>query len=281
MKHNRVMNRRGGFTLIEMLVVAALIAIFAGLAVFNIVEELQREKSKAATAETRSIATAMSFAYQDLSWFPKLCFLKYGLRDLANLQQTESLTQNSYECYDHPVNVAAIAKTWSVNKYLAGSMPDKYCKMTINDPNKAYDWPRDPFNHPYTEYFIKMKKPTGGGNPYPTWIETAGDKADYFAGIVSYGRNGVPGLRDVNVEPDQTKFTDTSLRAAARLYTPVAGQPRNFTMLPATKFADQGPGWPPIDTPLGAFLGVQPGTAASLTDPGIREVGSDDVYYEF
>ena len=77
-------NRHSGFTLIEMLVVAALIAIFAGLAVFNIVEQLNREKEKAALAEARSIATAMSFAYDDLGFFPKLCFLRFGVDEFVS-----------------------------------------------------------------------------------------------------------------------------------------------------------------------------------------------------
>ncbi len=75
--------RNRGFTLIEMLIVAALIAIFSALAVFNISEQLNISKGKAAVAECRSIATAMSFAHDDLGFYPKIGFLRYGFDELG------------------------------------------------------------------------------------------------------------------------------------------------------------------------------------------------------
>src|SRR5688572_29195394 len=76
------MQRRRGFTLVEMLVVSALIALFAGLAVFSITTQLEQNRKKAAVAECRQIATAMSFAHQDLSFFPKLCLLRFNYNEL-------------------------------------------------------------------------------------------------------------------------------------------------------------------------------------------------------
>ena len=62
---------RRAFTLVEMLIVAALIALFAGLAVFNVTEQYELNKQKAAVAECRQIGTSMNFALQDLGFFPK------------------------------------------------------------------------------------------------------------------------------------------------------------------------------------------------------------------
>ncbi|MGB9692764.1 MAG: type II secretion system protein, partial [Candidatus Sumerlaeaceae bacterium] len=68
---------RKGFTLAEMLIVAALIALFSGLFIFSIETQYTLNKQKASVAECRQIATAMSFAQQDMGFFPKMCFLRF------------------------------------------------------------------------------------------------------------------------------------------------------------------------------------------------------------
>lgn len=268
----------GGFTLIEMLVVAALIAIFAGLAVFNIVEQLNREKEKAAIAECRSIATAMSFAHDDMGFYPKLCFLRFGVDELRRLFLQNLLPNDSIDWFDRGGDTMGnmIQKNWG-EKYMSGSMPDKYVQMTINfrsGGKQAFNWPGDPWNQPYTGYFIKIAPPPGNPNgvPVPQWADDKlGDRATYFAGIVSYGRNKVPGY----VWDDQNAVND-GIGTTLRLYANDGANPRHFrtdqTFYNSARlsvFVD-----PAVNPDI-----VSPYDSGPA--PHMRDEGSDDKYFEF
>ena len=97
--------RRQAFTLIEMLIVAALLAIFASLAIINMSTQLNLNKQKAAVAECRQIATALSFVNDDMSLFPKLNFLRFNLTNLQNeaLQGTPVINNTGFEMYGNVV----------------------------------------------------------------------------------------------------------------------------------------------------------------------------------
>ncbi len=271
--------RTGGFTLIEMLVVAALIAIFAGLAVFNVVEQLNREKEKAALAEARSIATAMSFAYDDMGFFPKICFLRFGVDEFLRVigttaPEAKNLSADAIDWFGVATPASnmgtKITNNWG-EKYMSGSMPDKYVEMRFPTSGGAesFDWPADPFRQPYMAYLIKAEPPANSAPGTPAVIDWAndslGDKPNYFAGIVSYGRNKVPGLRWDATPAD----INNSGRAAGRLYTEAVdgttGKPY-FTTGPALYNQAR----------LDLFV-----TPNGGTDYNMREAGSDDKYFEF
>ena len=62
--------KRSGFTLIEMLVVIAIIAILAGLLFPAINRALETAKRNQAAADVRSIAGAITMFYNDYGYFP-------------------------------------------------------------------------------------------------------------------------------------------------------------------------------------------------------------------
>ncbi len=259
--------RTGGFTLIEMLVVAALIAIFAGLAVFNVVEQLNREKEKAALAEARSIATAMSFAYDDLGFFPRFCFLRYGADEFKKIIADTNLPTDAVEYFGYPnaTMAARIDNDWG-DKYMAGSMPDKYATMNIATSTgvKDFKWPVDPFRQPYVAYLVKIDPSPTGDTSEIKFLEKFGEKADYFAGVVSYGRNKVPGLTWDVTDPNLI----TPRAEAGRLYKTTT-DPRIFEMPRPGGFYTQGK----LD-----LLVEKSGTPNA---PNIRDEGSDDKFFEF
>lgn len=270
--------RNGGFTLIEMLVVAALIAIFAGLAVFNILEQLESQKEKAAIAEARSLATGMSFAHDDLGFYPKLCWLKFGQESLLKYIQDNPGTPGSaidWFSKGGPEMLTRIQTKWG-DKYMAGSMPEKFVNMTLADDGIDVDWPCDPWNQPYMAYLVKIE-PVDVNNPNgPMEIKWAfdkvGDKPDYFAGIVSYGRNKVPGY----AWNDPRAMNDGEGR---RLYVADPADQRHFTIALNRYTQDR----------LDALVLSEPNAQTYAPDPNswtgpppnIRDPGSDDKFFEF
>lgn len=261
-----------GFTLIEMLVVAALIAIFAGLAVFNIVEQMNREKEKAAISECRSIATALSFAHDDLGFYPKLNWLKMGQTELLKfIQDRGGLPGPAIDTFGRGDNsmLNRIQKNWG-EKYMAGSMPDKYVRMTLPE-GLDVQWPADPFGLPYVPYLLKIAPPAG--NPAaPAVVQWAngsvGDRANYFAGVVSYGRNKVPGF----VWNDPNALANG---AALRMFVEDPADKRHFTM-DYGRYNDVRRDW---------FVLPQTGQVQIVepfnNPPHMRDAQSDDKYFEF
>jgi prepilin-type N-terminal cleavage/methylation domain-containing protein len=271
-----------GFTLVEMLVVAALIAIFAGLAVFNITAQLEREKSKASIAEARNIATAMSFAYDDLGFFPKIGLLKYNLDNVFQFLKGTGFDSAEYHSYVVGNQDVRMRKMWRQN-YMAGSGPDKTVKMHYmsNGKEMILDWPADPWGNPYVGYFIKTIPATSpSAEPTQKFIQKAGEKANYAAAIVSYGRNRVPGMKDSPPDPSQ-RFT-------WRLYGDHAEGPRHFwlaqgdTAAPGGNLTGHAYNEYNPNVRLQAFTDPSP---QALTDPAyqpyMKDRGSDDRYYEF
>lgn len=268
--------RRKAFTLVEMLIVAALIALFAGLAVFSIETQYTLNRQKASIAECRQIATAMAFAQQDLGFFPKFCWLRHNVPNL--LQRLQGLSFDAVEYHGLPVGDLQnrLIKQWK-GQYLAFNQ-DKLVKMRFvsNGVQKTEDWLADPFRNPYVAYFIRTDPATvSGSQPTHRFLWNSGESANEFAGIVSYGRNQVPGLSDT------ADIAAINQRKGYRLYKET-GDPVVFDMLnvssnPASASNEYNvpagrlnmilidPLVPPVDT-----LG-----------PRIREQGSDDRFVEF
>ncbi len=63
--------RKRAFTLIELLIVVAIIAILAAIAVPNFLEAQTRSKVSRCAADMRSIRTAIESYYVDVNWYPE------------------------------------------------------------------------------------------------------------------------------------------------------------------------------------------------------------------
>lgn len=221
--------RQRGFTLVEMLVVSALIALFAGLAVFSITTQLEQNKKKAAVAECRQIATAMSFAYQDLGFFPKISLLKFNYNSLIDFGRQLGFSDSDVEYHGHFVQGLSnkLANEWK-GVYLTNSTDRLVTMIFPGAPNKSMQWPADPWGNPYVAYLLRTERPPAGSNnrSTQTFLQNATQPADYFAGIVSYGRNAVPGLGDFpdpvvqQSRMNQRLYKSTSIFGTFELLTP-------------------------------------------------------------
>lgn len=202
--------RRSGFTLIEMLIVGSLIALFSGIAMFGIQQMYDANRTKAMQGEAAHIGTAMSFAHDDLGFFPRLDLLRFA-KPLIVFEQTDQTTYvrpgvDSYGVYGATgPHVSILRSNWK-GPYLSATKG--IARMRLSDPQSAsfnapdgigdvslVDWPSDTWDNPYVLYQVTIDASMKtSNNPLGLrLIASPTESATYFNAIVSYGPNGVPG----------------------------------------------------------------------------------------
>lgn len=154
-------NRRGGFTLIEVIVVAGIIAILAGILVPLIFKEIDESKISRAYADARSISTAMIVLKKDTGQWPVM--------DSACNPNVTLLYSGSDG--SQPSNLAAagfnVTTQSSYNDHLSTNSDN--CYTLWKGPYMAYATV-DPWGHSYVTNangFSDAAKP-------PVWIMSAG-----------------------------------------------------------------------------------------------------------
>lgn len=206
--------RGKGFTLIEMLIVAALIVIFSTIAIFSMQELMVSSRRKAAIADLRTIAHTMSAAHMDLAFFPKIGYLAYpldgadpigGVRrgTASNPELPPRFDALGYLGATNPISRRVI-NNWrgpylpdSSSRSVLSYSPYAYTStMRIPNPDAGEDdeimaWPCDPWGSPYVAYLLHTEE-----GVREDWIVEPTEKANYKAIVVSYGRNMIPGGSD-------------------------------------------------------------------------------------
>lgn len=209
--------RKRGFTLIEMLIVGSLIALFSGIAMFGIQQMYDSNREKAMWAEVSSVGTASAFAHDDLGFYPRLDLLALP-KALIVFEQTSQATyiRPSIDCYGMygttGPQVSNINSNWK-GPYLGMSETRKRAhggivKMRLSDPLSPnfqapddigdvslVDWPADTWGNPYVLYQVTIDPALKSGtNPLGLRLVTnPTELANYFNAVVSYGPNKVPG----------------------------------------------------------------------------------------
>lgn len=314
----RRLQRGRGFTLLEILIVAALISLFAGLAVFGIQQQFENNIRKTTQGEVRSIAVALDLAYADVGFFPKIALLTSS-RDLLRADSQQAFG-NPTRIFDFMhalgVSTAPIASGTELNwngpylspaAFRAATAQGRGGSrlMAFNEPGgfsgagRALEWPLDPYNNPYMVYILDIEADGSGlrfaSDPNTRRNNDAGvsnpvNSQPGYAGtfvnaVVSYGPNNVPG-GGPNFIPAGDPVAGTN-EWNFRLFR---GNPGNtgppYEMIAPTEFA------PARANVWSASFGVTPGgfptagdgstTLIGITDvDAATGVASDDVVFAF
>lgn len=313
---NRRMGRRQrGFTLVELVIVGALIALFAGLAVFSIQQQFRNNQKKAMIGEARNIGSSLDMAYMDVGIFPKLCFMEEsepGLR-FAGSNFFGSAGQlrvfNHMDIYGRDTSGIAfpISSGWK-GPYFALSQSRRgfgqgsggFVRVQLEDnltgttpEARQVRWAADSYGNPWTVYMLDIV-PQGSGLSELRFAPSRGAEGlrattlgNYVNAVVSYGYNQVPGGAE---EASQRADLNTDPRADLRLYTGRVGSDTDpYIFLEPEVFADPNDlthrraanAWSALFFSNAGF------PSTTLTDPlgttaiGITDTGSDDIVFEF
>jgi len=220
--------KQTGFTLIEILIVAALIALLAGIAAINIQRAYVDNQRKATFGEARNIATALAFAYEDIGVYPKLCFLQHNVFFIAPPQApplnvpgpyvVSGFEYIGYEVNQSPTVANRIISNWakgmgSPGYFSAGGgrrglfqgrrggmvkmeIPVEIYQQVVMPTGQTvpiYDWPADPWGRPYVVYMLYQDGVTPDGLPNVHFLDKPTRAPNYALAVVSYGPNGIPG----------------------------------------------------------------------------------------
>lgn len=168
-----------GFTLIEVVVVAAIIAILAGILVPVIFNQIDEANKTRALAECKSLSTAVQLFHKDLGKWPY-----YHPDDCT--QHYDTLESNDGQ---YPVNISA---DWQIGvndgSLLAMlNLPaDQACYKNKTQLNYIAEVPPDPWGNSYVINSVNFV----GDNP--VWAISAGPNGCYDTTVNSPTLNNAP-----------------------------------------------------------------------------------------
>ncbi len=232
-----VMSRmpRRGFSLIEVLVVAAILSILAGIGIVNVQQLMENNRRKATAAEARQLATAMSFANDDVGFFPKLNYLNENTYEVVpntgDGMIDPALNGLVYPDVDYIGKIDSPQVHKSVTQRVALKWGGPYWAMAVTSTaggrrasgfvmmqmpgrrNEERRWPSDPFGRPYVCYLLEHidlnEYPNEAGSTLNglRFLKDPMGTPNYIAAVVSYGKDHLPGL----VRNDQIRKTQQAL----------------------------------------------------------------------
>ena len=299
---------RRGFTLIEILVVAALIALFSGIAIFSVQQMYDANRAKAMIGEAFEIGTSLSFAYNDIGFFPKLHLLNKPLSLVTFESGTNTVAYPSFDTYGYlvpgDVRGGAIMTKWKGPYWGASEMRSRgaqggsglgYVRLVGTGTNvqiptgenlSLVRWPFDTWGNPWVFYQVVADPGYAStGNPKGLrLIRTPGEGANYFNAVVSYGEDGMPGGGWRTSNPTAAVIAEGEYARLFAVGDAVAGGPALFTIKSIDPTAGEyalG-----LDAAFSESLAFSIDGNANNPDPtsqvvGIRVPGSDDVIFSF
>lgn len=300
------------FSLIEVLIVAAILSILASIAVINVQHMMEDARRKAAMAEARSIATALTFARQETGFFPKLNYLIEQLMPNSPHEEDGVVDPNTnkvrvdFEYMSRPLtdpNDLRIQGTWT-GPYFSLSQTAKssaegtqgYSEIELPDREhadgtKVYRrWPKDHWKRPYVVYLlgVEPRLPSDQKLGNVTFLHTPTKAPNFAAAVVSYGPDGYPGALRYK------DGTERARKSTQRLYEDLNNEDYRMLIesqydvsLPAGRMRLEGYAEQRFKDVTGytatrdGYVGVT--DIVGVVDPngGTRRLPSDDVIIEF
>lgn len=279
------LSRARGFTLIEIMIVAALIALFSALAIFSMTYLVDTSKRKSAIADVRTIGSVLSTAAMDFGVLPKIGYLSESREGLEHMAPVGSKLPPEFDTLgfmpaDSP-QIRRITQNWegpylpnpAQRQVVSSGFKGYFTRMKLAGSNVPLNWPADPWGNPYVVYLLHLDP---GANSAPRWVLSPTEKANYRALVVSYGKNGIPGGSS-----DRRTITAAVLQEAEKflLFTRLTGNPNaEFQALGPGEYGVQylalhnRAGWNAAGFG-GSYL-------ADENIPGILDSGSDDLAYQ-
>ncbi len=219
------MNKKSGFTLLEIIVVAALISLLSGIAVISIRTLYERAQINTTRAEVGQISKALSFAHQDTGIFPKFHVLEQPVTVLEDedIFPPEALENIHYIGMDlRQADMRRILERWN-GPYWGVSVrrnnppvnvgPDGLIGTDEDEIPYNFLLPIDPFGNPYVLYLLTYDpdhelSDEHGVRP----IQSPSEDPDFMCAVVSYGPSGLPG-GDPDIErldnSTETRYQET------------------------------------------------------------------------
>jgi prepilin-type N-terminal cleavage/methylation domain-containing protein len=274
------LHARRGFTLIEVLIIALIISILSSIAIINIQNFVDNNKRKAVVAETRQLAQALSFASDDIGYYPKLCFLTSSRfsPQLAIFNGDGSVNRfhRDFQVYGANFSVQFNVPLWK-GPYMGVSPARTGAAQGVggtvqmelaNDPSfppesNVQTWPADTYGEPYVVYAMKWEF-DGPSSTYvkrfiSSPITAYRESPNATLAVVSYGKNRLPGL-GVDAEASDP-------RRDLRLYTE--------SLNPDARYRIYGRG--ELIQAMADVYDADPDGSG----PGVTQALSDDIAYEF
>jgi type II secretory pathway pseudopilin PulG len=285
---------RGGFTLLEILIIALVIALLSGIAVINVQQFVDSNKRKATIADARQLSQALSFAHNDIGFFPKLCFLddsrvspKLAQIDAANgavisFHNDFQIYGSNYQGLDPaprqwkgPYMGVSLSRSGAAQVRGSGLSLMRLRQDTNVPEGNVQIWPSDTWGSPYLLYAMKWKFDPAQGRYIRRFIgvdnlNNFSERPDATLAVVSYGPNRVPGIiedeRYNEAGPIATRKMWRLFREVLPLGPP--GSP-DYELVPPDELAMNPEYADVFDIDVDA------------TGPAISGVGSDDIVLEF
>lgn len=226
---------RRGFSLIEVMLVSAILVILSALAFINVVYVMDQQRRKATIAEARQIASAVTFARQNTGFYVKLNYLLEPLTPYldasgdgivdpgpngvieANDDLYADLEYNSFDLTANDAYQRRIKETWdgpyfALSPTARDSMrgPTGYIEVEMPErspsppPYVKRRWPTDQYGNPYVLYLLELADPREG-QPDPNddyhWVgnvrflKIPTAEPSFAAAVVSYGEDELPGTQ--------------------------------------------------------------------------------------
>ena len=138
----KMLRRQSGFTLIEVIVVAGIIAILAGILVPLIFKEIDESKISRATADVRSISVALIVLRKDVGQWPVNTSCQPTVTALSGLGTIPTVSgagwdmsvRDAYENYLMRDDMGCYPATWK-GPYMASIGPDPWGRMYLTNAN--------------------------------------------------------------------------------------------------------------------------------------------------